>query len=101
MILDIRPHPSYVSARLPSAISLSVPSTLLKRPTFTLEKLYHHVAHRGRSVSLPYVKQATRVLVYDADSNLLADGNNVLGLLRKFHSEGFTGELAWLKGGLQ
>jgi hypothetical protein len=59
---------------------------------------------------------ARRILVYDADSTVLPDGNNVLGLLRKFRAEaGLPADplssgaptspdelqLAWLKGGFQ
>jgi hypothetical protein len=60
---------------------------------------------------------ARRILVYDADSAILPEGNNVLGLLRKFRSEaGLSADLRssgapsasprelqlnWLKGGFQ
>lgn len=44
---------------------------------------------------------ANRILVYDADSALVPDTSNIAGLLRKFRAEGFTGDLAWVKGGFQ
>jgi hypothetical protein len=44
---------------------------------------------------------ATKILVYDADSVSIPDSSNIAGLLRKFRAQGFTGELAWLKGGFQ
>lgn len=46
-------------------------------------------------------KSASRILVYDADSIALAESSNLLGLLRKFRAEGYTGDVAWLKGGIQ
>ncbi|KAH8077261.1 hypothetical protein BXZ70DRAFT_911390 [Cristinia sonorae] len=36
LILDIRPHSAYTLGRLPNALPMSVPSTLLKRPGFSL-----------------------------------------------------------------
>lgn len=43
---------------------------------------------------------APRLLVYDTDSIVLTEANNLFGLLRKFQIAGYRGELAWVKGGL-
>ncbi|KAF8167877.1 hypothetical protein B0H34DRAFT_792552 [Crassisporium funariophilum] len=101
LIVDIRPHAAYSSARIPRAISLSVPSTLLKRPLFSLQRLsamLPSTSARNRFSAWP---SASRILVYDADSLSVADTSNIAGLLRKFKSDGFQGELAWLQGGFQ
>ena len=37
--------------------------------------------------------------MYDADSAVLAEGGNVLGLLRKFRNEGYTRDVAFVRGG--
>ena len=44
---------------------------------------------------------ASAILVYDADSSLLGDTSNLLGLMRKFRNEGFGSDklIYWLKGG--
>ena len=101
LILDIRPHSSYASARLPQAISLSVPSTLLKRPAFNLQKLTTMLSSSSARSRFSSWNKASRILAYDADSVSLHDGSNLLGLLRKFRAEGFTGDIAWLQGGIQ
>ena len=101
LVLDIRPHSAYSAARLPHAISLSVPSTLLKRPAFTLDKLAAMLPSASARTRFQSWKDASRILVYDADSSALADGSNLLGLLRKFRSAGFTRDVAWLQGGIQ
>ena len=46
-------------------------------------------------------RSSSRILVYDADSQSISDTSNINGLLRKFKSDGFHGELVWLKGGFQ
>ncbi|PCH33038.1 hypothetical protein WOLCODRAFT_147143 [Wolfiporia cocos MD-104 SS10] len=101
LVLDIRPHNAYATARLPSALSLSVPSTLLKRPTFQLARvapMIHAPAARARFAAW---REASRILVYDADAPGLAERPALLGLLRKFRTEGFDAArpVAWLRGG--
>ena len=101
LIVDIRPHAAYSSARIPHAISLSVPSTLLKRPLFSLQRLAAMLpspSARTRFLAWP---STTRILVYDADSQIVGESSNITGLLRKFKLDGFEGELAWLHGGFQ
>lgn len=101
LVLDIRPHNTYAIARLPHALSLSVPSTLLKRPNFSLARLTQMLPSSADRTRFAQWESASQVLVYDADSSVLADGSNLLGLLRKFRNEGFPEDrkLTWLKGG--
>lgn len=98
LVLDIRPNASFALARIPRALSLSVPSTLLKRPAFSLQKLSTMMRPASQERFLAW-RTAASIIVYDADTSVLADGNNVLGLLRKFKAEGFTGNIAWVRGG--
>jgi len=99
LILDIRPHATFMQSRLFNALSLSVPSTLLKRPAFPLDKLTEMLSSASARRKFSTWKSASRILVYDADSQMIPDGSNIRGLLRKFDNEGFRGELSWLKGG--
>ncbi|KAI0329170.1 hypothetical protein GY45DRAFT_919655 [Cubamyces sp. BRFM 1775] len=104
LIVDIRPHNSYVQARIRNALSLSVPSTLLKRPLFSLSRLAEMLPTSAAREKFSKWPEATRILVYDADSASIpqhTQASNLLGLLRKFRSEGFPSdrEVAWLRGG--
>ena len=101
LILDIRPHAAYSSARIPHAISLSVPSTLLKRPLFSLQRLAAMLPSNNARTRFLAWPSASRILVYDADSQVIGESSNINGLLRKFKLDGFQGELAWLQGGFQ
>ncbi|KAM6498313.1 hypothetical protein JOM56_006261 [Amanita muscaria] len=99
LILDLRPSAAYTSARLPRALSLAVPTTLLRRPLFSLDRLSAMLANadvRARFASWP---SASRILVYDADSTSLPDSSIINALLGKFRTEGFTHDLAWIQGG--
>lgn len=117
LILDIRSLPAYLTSRIPNAVPLSVPSTLLKRPLFSTLKLADMLPNRIARRKFSQWRLARRILVYDADSAILPDGSNVLGLLRKFRAEvGLPADpqpsggqatspgelqLCWLKGGFQ
>ncbi|KAF7340149.1 hypothetical protein MVEN_01933400 [Mycena venus] len=81
LVVDIRPHAAYSSARIIRAVSLSVPSTLLKRPLFSLQRL---------SAMLPSHSARTQT-------------SNIQGLLRKFRAEAPDAPiaLAWVQGGFQ
>lgn len=110
-IVDIRPHAAYASARIPNAISLSVPSTLLKRPLFSLDRLSAMLPSSAARQRFGRWREAKKIVVYDADTSgsmsggTLPEGSNILGLLRKFANEDsgvrFDGQLYWLKGGFQ
>jgi tyrosine-protein phosphatase 2/3 len=101
LVIDIRPHNAHALARLPNALSLSVPSTLIKRPLFSLEKLSQMLSSSHARDMFVQWPNASSILVYDADSTILNEGGNLLGLLRKFRKEGFTRQLFWLKGGFK
>ncbi|KXN89809.1 Tyrosine-protein phosphatase 1 [Leucoagaricus sp. SymC.cos] len=101
LILDIRAHAAYSTARVPCAVSLSVPSTLLKRPLFSLHRLADMLPSANARARFSSWRSASCILVYDADSSSVSESSNIYGLLRKFKNDGFQGDLAWLKGGFQ
>ncbi|KAF5382236.1 hypothetical protein D9757_008927 [Collybiopsis confluens] len=106
LIIDIRPHAAYSSARVPNALSLSVPSTLLKRPLFSLDRLAAMLPSSASRYRFSEWPKFSTIVIYDVDSlgsPHLPDGNNILGLLRKFANDSaYSGSnLKWLKGGFQ
>ncbi|EIN13344.1 hypothetical protein PUNSTDRAFT_78857, partial [Punctularia strigosozonata HHB-11173 SS5] len=101
LILDIRPHAAYTNGRLPRALSLSVPSTLLKRPLFNIARVGEMLPALVRR-KLERWRESDFILVYDADTNTLGASSNVKGLLAKFHAEGVDpARLGWIQGGFQ
>ncbi|KAJ6569573.1 hypothetical protein B0H19DRAFT_1257199 [Mycena capillaripes] len=103
LVVDIRPHAAYSSARISRAVSLSVPSTLLKRPMFSLQRLSAMLPSHSARTRFSAWRAASRILVYDADSLSVSDTSNIQGLLRKFRAEAPDAPiaLAWVQGGFQ
>ena len=95
LIIDLRPPAAHAHARLPNALNLSVPSTLLKRPLFSLQRLTAMLPSAASRKRFASYREATRILIYDADTATC----NVSRLLSKFKNDGYQGELAWLRGG--
>jgi tyrosine-protein phosphatase 2/3 len=102
LLIDIRPNPAYFNARIPSALSISVPSTLLKRPLFNLTRITEMLPSESSRTRFAAWKSKNRILVYDADTATTPNKNSCIhGLLSKFANEGFQGQLCWLQGGFQ
>ncbi|KAJ7630392.1 hypothetical protein FB45DRAFT_1027618 [Roridomyces roridus] len=103
LILDIRPHAAYSSARISKAVSLSVPSTLLKRPLFSLQRISAMLPSHSARARFSAWRSSPRILVYDADSVSISETSNIHGLLRKFRAEAPDAEIsvAWIQGGFQ
>ncbi|QRW05644.1 protein-tyrosine phosphatase [Ceratobasidium sp. AG-Ba] len=99
LTIDVRSGGAHAISHVRGAISLSVPSTLLKRPKFSLSNLATMISSPASRRTFETWSDAERILVYDADLAKLVDGSGVLGLLRKIEAAGFQGELAWLVGG--
>jgi len=100
LLIDIRNHHQYVTSRIVGSINLSVPSTLLKRPAFSLSRLSEMISfEEDRSVFASWTR-SQQIVVFDADTGALSSGNNILGLLRKFKNEGYQGQLGFIIGGL-
>ena len=78
LILDICPHAAYSSARIPHAIPFSVPSTLLKRPLFSLQRLAAMLPSTNARTRFLAWPSASRIIVYDADSEVAGEAPTVL-----------------------
>lgn len=124
LILDLRPHTSFVSqGRLQGSINVCVPSTLLRRPAFNLTKIAETLCSRrdrlnfakrlnlreaysgdgepplGLGQEAGEAQRALRVLVLDQDSTTLAGDSTIHSLLAKLDKAGYKGEFYWLHGG--
>ena len=102
LLLDLRTHALFTASRLQGAIPVTIPSTLLRRPNFTLAKLIPMLdseADRSRVLAFKEEGKVDAVVVYDQDGSSAADNGTLVGLLAKFRKDGFGGELWAIKGG--
>lgn len=118
LMVDIRPPTAFSQSHIVSSINLCAPSTLLKRPEFTADRLAEQMLdpgpernvfqqwHEFTSAEAPH----SWIVAIDADSTSLTStgrshtgggGPCLVGLLSKFDKGGFKGRLRWLCGGYQ
>jgi len=98
LVLDLRPPSSFEASHVAGAQSISVPSTLLRRPAFGLQKLVNMLTPASRAVVGKW-KNMTDIVLIDHDSGAAPEGSVLCGVANKFEREGFTGKLWFLHGG--
>ena len=99
LILDLRSFTQYSMSRIDGAINLCIPTTLLKRPGFNVQKLSETFTKEKEIAKFAQWKDAKFIIVYDANSMQLKDANSSLNTLKKFTNEKWRGAPLILRGG--
>lgn len=98
LLLDVRSFVQYSHGRIRHAINVSVPNTILKRPTFTMDKLYEAIVVDADRERLQRWPSMDRIILYDQTSQFLPDNCAAAYLGSKLSQAGFKGQLYYLKG---
>lgn len=99
LTLDLRVYPHYASSRLKGALNLCIPTTLLKRPAFTVQKLADTFNSDQDKATFDKWRTAEYIIVYDATSSLPKEAVTSFNVLKKFVAEGWKGKGLVVKGG--
>ena len=99
LVLDLRVYPQYTASRIQGALNLCIPTTLLKRPAFTVQKLADTFANGEDKAKFDKWHNAQYIIVYDAASSLAKEAITSFHVLKKFMSEGWKGTGLVVKGG--
>jgi protein-tyrosine phosphatase len=101
LLLDLRVFPLFSQSRIKDALNLCIPTTLLKRPSFDIQKLQDTFATEAEKERFAQWKYAKCIVVYDAFSSEKKDATLCINTLKKFSNEGWTGHSYILRGGFQ
>ena len=99
LLLDLRVFPHYAQSRIRGALNLCIPTTLLKRPSFNVQKLADTFTTEANQAEFARWKQCRYIVLYDANSAQLNDAAICTNVLKKFFSEGWTGQGVVIRGG--
>ena len=99
LLLDLRASPQYQKSRIDKAMNLCIPTTLLKRPSFNVQKLMETFANEAEKAKFSKWRTIRYIVVYDAASSLLKDATSCVNTLKKFTNEGWQGTPAILRRG--
>lgn len=99
LLLDIRVSPQFAQGRVRGALNLCIPTTLLKRATFNLQKLQMTFSGDRDQDKFANWKSTSHLVVYDASSSDKRDATSALNMIKKFTNEGYPGTTSILRGG--
>ena len=99
LLLDLRVSPQYTQSRISGAINLCIPTTLLKRPSFNVQKLTETFTKEQEKEKFSHWKETNYIIVYDASSAQLKDATSSVNTLKKFTNEGWHGTSLVIRGG--
>ena len=101
LLLDLRVFPQFSQSRIQDALNLCIPTTLLKRPSFNLQKLQDTFTNDAEKDRFAQWKSAKYIVVYDTFSSEKKDAMSAVNTLKKFSNEGWKGHSYILRGGFQ
>ena len=99
LLLDLRVYPQFSHSRIDGAINLCIPTTLLKRPNFNVQRLSETFTKAAERAKFGRWREAKAIVVYDASSVQLRDATSSVNTLKKFTNEGWRGSAMVIKGG--
>ncbi|KAF2226408.1 hypothetical protein BDZ85DRAFT_256120 [Elsinoe ampelina] len=99
LILDLRVSTQYAKSRIVGALNLCIPTTLMKRPSFTVEKLAETFKSNDQRSKFDSWRKSKYIIVYDAAASQMKDAMICINTIKKFESEGYTGITYIIRGG--
>ena len=102
LIIDVRAHSFFCENRIHFAVNISLPSVLLKRPAYTMDKVSDSITYDDKAAdSMRRWNDAANIIFYDHSSNQPSEsGNSATAILlgAKLRTAGYKGQLNYLQG---
>jgi hypothetical protein len=99
LLLDLRVSLQFSQSRIRDALNLCIPTTLLKRPSFNLQKLQETFTNEAEKARFSQWRNAKYIIVYDASAVEKKDASSAINTLKKFTNQGWKGQSYILRGG--
>ncbi|KAF2458031.1 hypothetical protein BDY21DRAFT_343439 [Lineolata rhizophorae] len=99
LLLDLRVSTQYFRSRICGALNLCIPTTLLKRPSFNVQKLAETFKDDEQRDRFERWRSSRYIIVYDGNSATLKDAISCTNILKKFVNEGWNGVSYIIRGG--
>lgn len=99
LLLDIRSHQKYSASRIQGALNLCIPTTLLKRTSFNLQKLQDTFQADADQDKFADWRETSHLIVYhDTEKK---DDAACINMLKKFTSQNYAGKVCILRRGFE
>ncbi|KAI9278051.1 hypothetical protein BY458DRAFT_503651 [Sporodiniella umbellata] len=102
LLIDVRSETHYAKSHILSAIHITIPSILLKRPNYTLDKVTASLKDKESIGQFERWSSAACIVFYDHTSHDSGSASITASLLaKKFKQHRYHGTLAYLQGGFE
>jgi rhodanese-related sulfurtransferase len=101
LLLDLRVSTQYARSHLAGALTLCIPTTLLKRASFNAQKLAETFKDDESRQKFERWRSSKHIIVYDSSSAQMKDAATCINTLKKFTNEGWSGGTYIIRGGFQ
>lgn len=100
LIVDVRSFVKYSLCHIQSSINIAIPNTILKRPSFTLEKVSGVIISEKDRLAWKEAIQdrSAHILFYDEQSESMNEHNAIYYLCQKLQEIDHKGVLGFIKG---
>jgi protein tyrosine phosphatase len=99
LIIDTRPESQHCRQAILGSTNLTVPSTLLKRPSFGIDKILSSLKTEEGRRAFEDLESKTHIVIYDAFAERISAEGAIALLIQKFEKSGTKATLLWLQGG--
>ncbi|KAF9357023.1 hypothetical protein BGX26_004359 [Mortierella sp. AD094] len=99
MLLDMRPPVCHAVSSIKTAVSVSVPNMLLKRPMYSLGMVIDHLTTKREIETFANWRQFSNIVLFDATGAAPVKGTPIYCIAQKFRKEGCDASLAYMHGG--
>lgn len=99
LLLDLRVVTQYGKSCISGALNLCVPTTLLKRQSYTVLKLAETFGDHNQRAKFDRWRSCRYIITYEATCAHMKDAASSVNLIKKFLAEGWDGESCVIKGG--
>jgi protein-tyrosine phosphatase len=97
-LLDVRVQQQYARSRISGALNLCIPTTLLKRPSYDVQKLADTFTDRGKRAQFERWQASRYIVVYDEKSSSEKEAATCVSTIKKFTGETWHGQAHILRG---
>ena len=99
LLLDLRVSPQFMQSRITGAMNLCIPTTLLKRASYNVQRLADTFTQEVEKLKFSHWREVSHIVLYDANSTQLKDATSSVNTLKKFTQEGWHGASYVVRGG--
>ena len=101
LLLDLRVYSQFSQARIWNALNLCISTTLLKRASFTVNKLAETFSKEPDRIKFEKWREVRHIVVYDDKSSTIRDAASAVNTLKKFPRDQTQAQLYILQGGFK